>query len=109
MATGTQMVLGVKKIIKIIVPSGLTMNCPDGKMDTSSLFVLTSKDGINFINPIKILDPSEASFDNWLIYKSTFMVKDDTVFLYYSSIDKLKRSFISLLKGPDFKNLSPLE
>lgn len=87
----------------------LTMDCPDGKMDTSSLFVLTSKDGINFINPIKILDPSEAGFDNWLIYKSTFMVKDDTVFLYYSSIDKLKRSFISLLKGPDFKNLSPLE
>lgn len=87
----------------------LTMDCPDGKMDTSALFVLTSKDGINFVNPVKILEPSEAGFDNWLIYKSTFMVKDDTVHLYYSSIDKLKRSFISLLKGPDFKHLSPIE
>ena len=87
----------------------LTMDCPDGKMDTSALFVLTSKDGINFTNPIKILEPSESGFDNWLIYKSTFMVKDDTVYLYYSSIDKLKRSFISLLKGPDFKHLSPIE
>ncbi len=32
MATGTQMVLGVKKIIKIIVPSGLNL---DKKLDRS--------------------------------------------------------------------------
>ncbi|MDO5018355.1 MAG: hypothetical protein Q4E02_03555 [Lagierella massiliensis] len=98
--------LEIKKVNNIYYC--LTMNCPDGKMDTSSLFLLESYDGINFKNPIKILEPSEKGHDNWLIYKSTFMVKDDTVWLYYSAIDKLKKSTISLLSGPDFLHLKPV-
>ncbi|WP_300409306.1 hypothetical protein [Lagierella sp.] len=86
----------------------LSMDCPDGKMESSALFVSESSDGIHFENPIEVLCPCDKGYDDWLIYKSTFIVKDNRVLLYYSSIDKLKRSYISLLTGPDFLNLSPV-
>lgn len=86
----------------------LSMDCPDGKMESSALFILESSDGIHFEKPIEVLCPCNKGYDDWLIYKSSFIVKENRVLLYYSSIDKLKRSYISLLSGPDFLHLSPV-
>lgn len=74
-----------------------------------SLFALESEDGINFTNAVKVIDKKYFGFDDRTIYKSSFIVKDDEIYLYYSAINNSRESHVGLLKGKNFKTLMPIE
>lgn len=73
-----------------------------------SLFAFESVDGINFKNPVKVVSRTNFGFDDRTIYKSSFIVKDKEIYLYYSAINQSRESHIGLLKGTNFKTLEPV-
>ncbi len=63
------------------------------------LFLFDSDDGVNFKNMKLVLKPTKDGFDNKTIYKSSLVVTEDFINLYYSSISKDNKPYISLIKG----------
>jgi len=58
--------------------------------DSQCLYYAISDDGINFNNPMQILNPTTGkyTFDNQMIYRSSIVNVDGTYKLYYSAMDK---------------------
>ncbi|HHX69203.1 hypothetical protein [Miniphocaeibacter sp.] len=87
----------------------LNMAYPENKPEGALLFAFESEDGINFKNPVKVIQPTKDGFDNNNIYKSSLAMKDNEIYLYYSAFAKDKQNHIGLLKGPTFMDLVPIE
>ncbi|MFY9283106.1 MAG: hypothetical protein WAO56_03200 [Miniphocaeibacter sp.] len=85
------------------------MAYPENKPEGALLFAFESEDGINFKNPVKVIQPTKDGFDNNNIYKSSLAMKDNEIYLYYSAFAKDKQNHIGLLKGPTFMDLVPIE
>ncbi|QQK06876.1 hypothetical protein [Miniphocaeibacter halophilus] len=87
----------------------LNMAYPQEKAEGAVLFAFDSEDGINFKNPVKVIEPTKDGFDNNNIYKSSLAIKDKEIYLYYSAYAKDKQNHIGLLKGPTFMELEAVE
>lgn len=87
----------------------LNMAYPKMKGKGGTLFAFESGDGTNFKNAKRIVKPTERGFDSENIYKSTFIIKNDEIWLYYSGINSIHENYIGLLRGKDFLNLEPVE
>ena len=86
----------------------LNMAYPNIEGTDAVLFAFDSEDGINFRNPVKVIEPTEFGFDNKNIYKSSFAIKDENIWLFYSAFNDRKESYIGLLIGPNFMDLIPI-
>ena len=87
----------------------LNMAYPSIDGTDAVLFAFQSEDGINFTNPIKVIETTENGFDNKNIYKSTFAIKDNNIWLFYSAFNDKKESYIGLLMGSNFMDLNPVD
>ncbi len=87
----------------------LNMAYPVMEGKGGTLFAFESGDGTNFKNAKRVVKPTEKGFDSSNIYKSTFIIKDEEIWLYYSGINSIHENYIGLLRGKDFLNLEPVE
>lgn len=74
---------------------------------TMSLYYFSSKDNINYTVGKCILKPSNISWDNGGIYRSTFIYENGMYYLYYSALS-LERPYVrgtGLSYGKDIDNL----
>ncbi|WP_129582277.1 hypothetical protein [Miniphocaeibacter massiliensis] len=62
------------------------------------LFLFESDDGISFKDMKMLVKPSDTGFDNSTIYKSSMVIDNDFINLYYSSISTKKECYTSLIR-----------
>ncbi len=72
---------------------------------TMSLYYFYSKDNINYSKGECILKPSNISWDNKGIYRSSFIYENGTYYLYYTGISKKGVRGTGLSYGTDILNL----
>jgi len=70
-----------------------------------SLYYFKSNDNINYTKGVYILRPSNISWDNKGIYRSTMIYENDTYYLYYTGISDTLERGIGLSYGKDVRNL----
>ena len=77
------------------------------KLDATSmnLYYFSSKDNINYTTGKAILKPSNISWDNKGIYRSSMIYEDGVYYLYYTGISKNLDRGIGLSYGKDVNNL----
>lgn len=77
------------------------------KLDATSmnLYYFNSKDNINYTTGKAILKPSNISWDNKGIYRSSMIYEDGIYYLYYTGISKNLDRGIGLSYGKDINNL----
>lgn len=72
---------------------------------TMSLYYFSSKDNINYSKGECILKPSNISWDNKGIYRSSMIYENGTYYLYYTGISKDGVRGTGLSYGKDINNL----
>ena len=72
---------------------------------TMSLYYFSSKDNINYTKGLCILKPSNVSWDNKGIYRSSLIYEDGVYYLYYTGISKDGVRGTGLSYGKDINNL----